>query len=107
MRHILNNLSEEEKNSIREQHAGVIKVMTKNFSKLVETEEMSEGIFDRKLSKTEKLKRDIIDVITRKVARAEPTGVQGKWAHSEVEKSFDQILNDIEDVVSRYRVEES
>jgi hypothetical protein len=35
MKHILNNLSEEEKNSIREQHTGGMKVMTKNFNKLL------------------------------------------------------------------------
>ena len=35
MRHILNNLTEEEKNSIREQHTGGMKVMTENFSKLL------------------------------------------------------------------------
>jgi len=35
MKHLLNNLSSEEKNSIREQHAGGIKVMTENFSKLI------------------------------------------------------------------------
>ena len=37
MKHILNNLSEEEKNAIREQHAGGMKVITENFSKLVNT----------------------------------------------------------------------
>jgi hypothetical protein len=35
MKHILNNLSKEEKNAIREQHTGGMKVMTENFSKLV------------------------------------------------------------------------
>jgi hypothetical protein len=35
MKHILNNLSEEEKNAIREQHIGGMKVMTENFSKLI------------------------------------------------------------------------
>jgi hypothetical protein len=35
MKHILNDLTEQEKNSIREQHQGGMKVMTKNFSKLV------------------------------------------------------------------------
>ena len=35
MKHILNNLSEEEKNAIREQHAGGMKVITENFSKLI------------------------------------------------------------------------
>ena len=35
MKHLLNNMSEEEKNAIREQHAGGMKVMTENFSKLL------------------------------------------------------------------------
>ena len=35
MKHILNNMSEEEKNAIREQHAGGMKVMTENFHKLL------------------------------------------------------------------------
>jgi hypothetical protein len=35
MKHILNNLSDEEKNSILEQHTGGMKVINKNFSKLL------------------------------------------------------------------------
>ena len=35
MKHILNNLSEQEKNDIREQHTGGMKVITENFSKLL------------------------------------------------------------------------
>ena len=35
MKHILNNLSEEEKNAIRKQHTGGMKVMTENFNKLL------------------------------------------------------------------------
>jgi hypothetical protein len=34
MKHILNDLTEQEKNAIREQHTGGMKVMTENFSKL-------------------------------------------------------------------------
>ena len=37
MKHLLNNLTEEEKNSIREQHTGRINVATENFSKLINT----------------------------------------------------------------------
>jgi hypothetical protein len=37
MKHILNDLTEEEKNAIREQHTGGMKVMNENFSKLVNT----------------------------------------------------------------------
>lgn len=35
MKHILNDLSAQEKNSILEKHTGTLKVMTENFSKLV------------------------------------------------------------------------
>jgi hypothetical protein len=118
MKHILNNLSNEEKNSIREQHTGGMNVVTENFNRLlgsklgdskplVETEELPEGMFSRELSKTDKLKRDINDAISRKIASPKTTGVSGKWSYGEEEKSMEQILNDIEDVVSRYRGEES
>jgi hypothetical protein len=35
MKHILNDLTEQEKNSIREQHTGGMKVMTESFSRLI------------------------------------------------------------------------
>jgi len=37
MKHLLNNLSEEEKNSIREQHEGGMRIVNENFKKLVDT----------------------------------------------------------------------
>ena len=37
MKHLLNNLSEEEKNKIREQHTGGMKVNSENFNKLTES----------------------------------------------------------------------
>jgi hypothetical protein len=37
MKHLLNDLTEKEKNSIREQHTGGMNVVTKNFSKLINT----------------------------------------------------------------------
>jgi ribonuclease HIII len=55
MKHILNDMSEQEKNSIREQHTGGMKVMTENFSKLINSKlgdskplvnEQQSGIFD-------------------------------------------------------------
>jgi len=36
MKHLLNNISEEEKNRIREQHEGGMKISTENFKKLLE-----------------------------------------------------------------------
>ena len=37
MKHLLNDMTEAEKNAIREQHAGGMKVMTEKFSKLLNT----------------------------------------------------------------------
>jgi hypothetical protein len=37
MKHILNDLSSEERNSLLEQHKGSLKVRTENFSKLINT----------------------------------------------------------------------
>jgi hypothetical protein len=37
MKHLLNGLTEKEKNSIREQHMGGMKVSTENFSRLINT----------------------------------------------------------------------
>jgi len=37
MKHLLNNLTEQEKNAIREQHTGGMKVYTEKFSKLIES----------------------------------------------------------------------
>jgi hypothetical protein len=37
MKHLLNDLTEQEKNSIREQHTGGMKVVTENFSRLINT----------------------------------------------------------------------
>jgi hypothetical protein len=37
MKHILNNLTEQEKNAIREQHTGGMKVSTDKFNQLLES----------------------------------------------------------------------
>lgn len=39
MKHLLNNMSEEEKNSIREQHSGGMKIYNEKFKTLVETKQ--------------------------------------------------------------------
>lgn len=39
MKHLLNNLSEEEKNSIREQHEGGMELNIENFKTLLETKQ--------------------------------------------------------------------
>ena len=61
MKHILNNLTEEEKNSIREQHTGGMKVMNENFykllsSKLGDVRPLSEQKTDQKFTSGQTLK---------------------------------------------------
>ena len=45
MKHLLNNLTEEEKNSIRNQHTGGMNVVTENFSKLINTKSGNVKLF--------------------------------------------------------------
>ena len=65
MKHILNEMSEEEKNSIRSQHTGSLQVQTERFKKLVENKLgnakplISEDF--NNLSSDEELEEDIID----------------------------------------------
>jgi len=58
MKHILNNLSEEEKNSIREQHTGGMKVMTENFNKLLNSK-----LGDAKPLVNEQYNEDLVEEI--------------------------------------------
>ena len=118
MKHLLNNLTDQEKNAIREQHTGGMKVGTDKFSKLTNSklgdskpfvimEETSEGMFGKKDSKTDKLKKDINDLISQKMAIPKSSGENGKFIHGEREKSVEEILNGIERIISRYRKEKS
>lgn len=77
MKHILNNLTEEEKNAIREQHTGGMKVMNENFSKLVNT----------KLGEVKPLR-----IISEEII------YPGKFSHDKFSydksKSFEKTIND-------------
>jgi hypothetical protein len=83
MKHILNNLTEQEKNAIREQHTGGMKVATDKFSQLLESklgdvkpilsEQSQSG--DYKVGQVLKAKRDKDgQVYTIKVKRIIPDG---------------------------------
>lgn len=67
MKHILNNLTEQEKNAIREQHTGGMKVATDKFSQLLESKLgdvkpiLSEQEFDRKKEYLSKGYKDVTD----------------------------------------------
>lgn len=75
MKHLLNNLSSTEKNSILEQYRGQIKVETQNFKRLLKTKSgdirpISEGFFEDNFGEPD------VDRATRDSLRA--TGVSGR-----------------------------
>jgi hypothetical protein len=118
MKNILNNLSEEEKNSIREQHTGGMKVMTENFSRLlksklgnskplVESEEIPEQFHKKGLSKLATFKRDLDKIFSQKVSSPTTTDVHGEWNYDEREKSYEETFNEMEELINRYRAKES
>ncbi len=75
MKHILNNLSEEEKNSIREQHTGGMKVMTESFSKLLNSK-----LGDSKpLVSEQKIDYKVLEKFLNSINRGGPSYVS-RWA---------------------------
>jgi hypothetical protein len=73
MKHILNNLTEEEKNSIREQHTGGMKVMTENFSKLLNSK-----LGDSKpLVNEQIIPQNYLTLMKKVVLKYKPMGLQG------------------------------
>jgi len=65
MKHLLNDMSEEEKNAIREQHAGGMKVMTENFSKLLNS----------KLGDVKSLDEQMVDKISTQNSKPDTNNV--------------------------------
>jgi hypothetical protein len=65
MKHLLNNLTEEEKKSIRGQHTGGMNVVTENFSKLINTKSGDVKLF---LKEQETQGQQDVKTITNKVA---------------------------------------
>ena len=94
MKHLLNNLSEEEKNKIREQHNGGKKIMIENFNKLVNTKlgdarpltEQSNNEYSYEVGKTYKMKRDIDGKIYNvKILRADKKSTPPNWYETEID----------------------
>ena len=73
MKHLLNDLSEEERNSIREQHTGGMKVMTENFKKLINT------------------KQGDVKTLLEQEDDEDESGVDDEVANDEVEPSTDEV----------------
>jgi hypothetical protein len=98
MKHILNDLTEEEKNSIREQHTGGMKVMTESFSKLINSK-----LGDSKplVSEQTVLGRfgnnvEILGGLLKNLSNTLPPVILGNMAKSAISgdaKTFNQVLD--------------
>jgi hypothetical protein len=98
MKHILNDLSEQEKNSIREQHTGGMKVMTESFSKLLNSK-----LGDSKplVSEQTVLGRfgnnvEILGGLLKNLSNTLPPVILGNMAKSAISgdaKTFNQVLD--------------
>jgi hypothetical protein len=98
MKHILNDLSEQEKNSIREQHTGGMKVMTESFSKLINSK-----LGDSKplVSEQTVLGRfgnnvEILGGLLKNLSNTLPPVILGNMAKSAISgdaKTFNQVLD--------------
>ena len=98
MKHILNNLSEQEKNSIREQHTGGMKVMTESFSKLINSKLgdskplVSEQTALGRLGNT----MEITGQLVKNVTNILPNNILANMAKSAISgdvKTFNQVLD--------------
>lgn len=98
MKHLLNDLSEQEKNSIREQHKGGMKVMTESFSKLINSklgdskplvsEQTALGRFGNNV--------EILGGLLKNLSNVLPPVVLGNMAKSAISgdaKTFNQVLD--------------
>jgi len=98
MKHILNDLSEQEKNSIREQHTGGMKVMTESFSKLLNSKL---GDVKPLVSEQTVLGRlgnamEITGQLAINLANILPTNILANMAKSAISgdaKTFNQVLD--------------
>jgi Fic family protein len=98
MKHILNDLSEQEKNSIREQHTGGMKVMTESFSKLINSKLgdskplVSEQTALGRLGNT----MEITGQLVKNVTNILPNNILANMAKSAISgdvKTFNQVLD--------------
>ena len=87
MKHLLNDLSEEERNSIREQHTGGMKVMTENFKKLINT------------------KQGDVKTLLEQEDDEDESGVDDEVANDEVEPSEKRLKDKLYDELQKARVD--
>jgi hypothetical protein len=115
MKHILNDLSEQEKNSIREQHTGGMKVMTESFSKLInsklgdvkpivkeqfdgEIESPQDNVnsgYEELKSRLERYKNKMDRFLDELKSSGE--GIDGRRFLKQIQRQSDQIFYDIDE----------
>jgi len=104
MKHILNDLSIDEKQSIREQHTGGIKVVSENFSKLINTklgdvkplveQQTTTGTTETQKSIVNKVASEGLKNVTTEMISSPPfKGVYGGYQFGGVFKGIDYKWN--------------
>ena len=80
MKHLLNNISEEEKNRIREQHTGGMRIATDKFKMLVETKQgdVKPYLNEQPLEKSKTIKLQIFPVVETTGEDGSPRWEKGK-----------------------------
>jgi len=111
MKHLLNDLTEKEKNSIREQHTGGMKVVTENFSKLINTksgnvkplvneqgeEEFLDREFKDRMKKVIRLTENDLARIVRRVIK-ENEGDECENLMGEMENIFNESMSTVKSI---------
>ena len=92
MKHLLNNLSEEEKNSIRENYAGGMKVNTERFGKLIEAKQGDVKLISEE--RTEVDKESILAMILKYAAYFEKENFEDAydWMENVVGTVEDELM---------------
>ncbi len=98
MKHLLNDLSEQEKNSIREQHTGGMKVMTESFSKLINSKlgDSKPLVSEQTALGTIGNQLEIAGGVLKNLSNVLPPVVLGSMAKSAISgdaKTFNQVLD--------------
>ena len=97
MKHILNNMSEEEKNSIREQHSGGMKVMTENFNKLINSK-LGDSKPLTEQSMTPQPNGEVISMLSQLGFEKKFCSKPSRGNHGDVEKGYEYCNKEQPDV---------
>jgi len=105
MKHLLNNISEEEKNSIREQHTGGIKLNNENFNKLVgkklgETKPFGSVISEQIENDSEDNSKKEMSMFFDAMGDLDPSDFEDEFEYADnvLSMAVEKIMDNIEDL---------